>query len=73
MAEADTLRQLAGALDDIGMHLILLALLPWTVHVDHAAERAEFERRASRDRAARLLLRVPAQRLPLGVRRSVHG
>lgn len=65
MAEADCYRELATALDDVAMHMILLALLPWTVHVDHQAERAERERRASRERAARLLAQIPTQRLPM--------
>jgi hypothetical protein len=72
VTEPDALRRLAEALDDVGMHLTLLALLPWTVHVDHRAERAEFERRASRERAARLLSRIPTQRIPIDVRRSVR-
>ena len=46
------------------MHLRLLHLLPYTVHCDHALERVEFERRASRERAARLLAGIPVQRLP---------
>lgn len=66
MPEADVLRQLATALDDIAMHMTLLALLPWTVHVDHQAARVEFERRASRERAARLAgIPVQRQRSPM--------
>lgn len=61
MTDPDVLRRLATALDDIAMHMTLLALLPWTVHVDHQAARAEYERRASRERAARLAS-IPAQR-----------
>ncbi len=62
MSDSDLLRRLAEALEDIEVHYRLLALLPWTVHVDHAAERAEYERRASRERAERLLARIPTQR-----------
>jgi hypothetical protein len=64
MDEPETLRQLATALEDVVMHLNLLALLPFTVHVDHRLERQEFERRASRERAARLLSRIPMPRPP---------
>lgn len=72
MTDSEALRQLATALEDITMHMTLLALLPYTVHVDHRAERAEFERRASRERASRLLLRIPTQRLPIDVRARVR-
>lgn len=72
MTDSEALRQLATALEDITMHMTLLALLPWAVHVDHRAERAEFERRASRERAARLLTRIPTQRLPVDVRTRVR-
>ena len=64
MADPDTEQRLAAALDDIAMHMNLLALLPWTVHVDHRAERAEYERRASRARAVRLAS-IPSQRRPM--------
>lgn len=65
--------RLKDALDDIEMHFRLLALLPWTVHVDHAAERAELERRSSQERAARLLSRIPTQRAPSDPRRAPSG
>lgn len=58
------LRQGRPSVDDLTMHLRLLHLLPYTVHCDHALERVEFERRASRERAARLLAGIPVQRLP---------
>ena len=64
MADPGTPDELAAALDDIAMHMNLLALLPWTVHVDHRAERAERERRASRERAVRLA-GIPSQRRPM--------
>ena len=52
---------LAQAHRDIELHRNLLALLPWTVHVDHQLERA-IER-------ATLLARIPAQRQrPLDLR-----
>lgn len=62
MHEPDLLRRLAEAFDDIEMHFRLLALMPWTVHVDHRAERVEYERRRSRERAEALLARIPTQR-----------
>lgn len=55
MSEADCYRALARAHDDLAMHRTLLALLPWTVHVDH-----EYERSVAR--ATRLLNRLPAKR-----------
>lgn len=61
------LRRGRPSVDDLTMHLRLLYLLPYTVHVDHAATRADNERRQARERAARLLARVPAQRPPTGL------
>lgn len=58
------LRKGRPSIDDLAMHLLLLYLMPYTVHCDHGLERAEFERRASRERAARLLAGIPTQRLP---------
>jgi hypothetical protein len=62
MDEPESLHRLAAALNDVAMHMNLLALLPWTVHVDHAAGHAERERAAAQERAARLLTRIPVQR-----------
>lgn len=57
---------LARAHRDIELHRNLLALLPWTVHVDHALERA-IER-------ATLLSRIPTQRQrPLDLRPAAHS
>jgi hypothetical protein len=56
MDEAD--RLLARAFDDITMFRRLLALMPYTVHVDHDQCRA-VER--SRERAVKLLSRAPAR------------
>jgi len=63
---AQAYRRLAEALDDITLHRNLLALLPWTVHVDHAFER-------SQERALRLLSRLPTQRAPLDLRPHVRA
>lgn len=65
MDEADLYRQLAKAHDDITLWRNLVALLPYTVHVDHEVERA-------RERITRLLGRIPTQRIPLDLRRSVR-
>lgn len=61
MVEADLYRQLASAHDDITLWRNLVAIMPWTVHVDHEAER-------SRERAVRLLGRIPLQRTPVDLR-----
>jgi hypothetical protein len=61
VVEADLYRELAGAHDDIAMWRNLVAIMPWTVHVDHEAVR-------SQERAARLLARIPTQRMPIDLR-----
>jgi len=61
------------SVDDLTMHVRLLYLLPYTVHVDHRAERAAWERRQSQERATRLLARIPAQRAPSEPRRAPTG
>jgi hypothetical protein len=61
VTESDVLRRLAQAFDDITMWRNFVAIMPWTVHVDHEAER-------SRERAAKLLGRIPTQRLSLDTR-----
>lgn len=68
MSEADAYRQLAAAYDDIAMYRNLLALLPYTVPVNHEFERAT-------ERAALLLARIPTQRKPLDLRPAhrMHG
>lgn len=66
------LRRGRPSVDDLTMHLRLLYLLPYTTHVDHAAERAAYERRTSRERAARLAS-IPAQRAPSEPRRAPGG
>jgi hypothetical protein len=42
--------------------MVFAALLPYAVHHDHRSERAEEEQRRSRERAHRLLQRIPLQR-----------
>lgn len=66
MSEADAYRQLAAACDEIVMWRNFVALLPYTVHVDHEYERAM-------GRAARLLARIPTQRAPSDSRRAPSG
>lgn len=61
MVEADLYRELASAYDDITLWRNLVALMPWTVHVDHEAVRAH-------ERAVRLLARMPVQRMPVDLR-----
>lgn len=55
MTESELYRELATAHEDVAMWRNLVALMPWTVHVDHAAER-------SRMRAIQLLGRIPTPR-----------
>lgn len=66
MSEADLCRELARAYDDVAMWRNLVALMPWTVHVDHEAVRAH-------ERAVRLLARVPTQRMPVDLRPLARG
>ena len=67
------LRQGRPSVDDLTMHLRLLYLLPYTVHVDHQVERAAHERRAAQERASRLLARIPSQRPSNDPRRTPTG
>lgn len=65
MDEAD--RLLARAFSDIELYRRVLALMPYTVHVDHEQQRA---RERARERAVRLLsCTVPTQR---GAEPTVH-
>lgn len=57
MSEADAYRRLAEVCDDVTMWRNFVALMPWTVHVNHEHERA-------RERAERILSRIPTQREP---------
>jgi hypothetical protein len=66
VSNAELHRQLANAFDDVTMWRNLVALLPWTVHVDHEARRAH-------ERAMRLLGRIPTQRLPLDLRSTARS
>jgi hypothetical protein len=60
--ELDYLNRLAELRRDVLMWRNLMALVPYAVHVDHEAQRAERARQESRERAARLLARIPTQR-----------
>lgn len=57
MDEAD--RLLARAFSDIELYRRLLALMPYTVHVDHDQRRATEH---ATERATRMFAHVPAQR-----------
>lgn len=61
MTEADLYRELARAHRDLVMWRNLMALLPYTVHVDHEARRAH-------ERAVALISRIPIQRMPVDLR-----
>lgn len=50
--------------------MVFAALLPYAVHHDHRSERAERERRLSRERAHRLMVRVPVA-IPLQRTRTI--
>jgi hypothetical protein len=65
MNEAECYRELAGAFDDITMWRNLVALMPYTVHVDHEYQRAM-------ERASRLLAQIPPPRHPIDVRAIRH-
>lgn len=61
MIESELYTELAKAHRDLELWRNLVALLPWTVHVDHAAVR-------SRERALRLMSRIPLPRMPVDLR-----
>jgi hypothetical protein len=54
--------------DDVRMWRTLVALLPYTIHVDHEAEWTELVRRDARQRAI-ALARIPPPRPPADRRR----
>jgi hypothetical protein len=57
VAEAETYRRLATALDELDLWARLAPLLPFAVHHDHTAERAAEQ--------ARRLAQIPTQRRPV--------
>jgi hypothetical protein len=69
---AEAYRKLAEAIDDIAMYRNLLALLPYTVHVDREAEWMELARRDAQQRAA-ALAQIPRQRGPIDLRPRVRA